>query len=297
MKNVTYIIFGILILFFIIIIGNHFFGILREGMGEGTSAPPECPPGGWKDISPRALEKVPGGREFQCGDAPNEKKYKSTKTVCPNNLVHNKATGLCDEQSLLSAAGSDGVCNAERDWVKYKFTKDDFISIVSQPGIKQLPGSDANDLYNDLEILRNYNNLAKYPNDLEKIYRPKNAFEGRSTKTWWFLGKSQGTGGVDIEKKLQDYAKQKYVCPVVASATPVVASATPVVASATPVVASAAPVVASATPVVASATPVVASDGGNEDSGDAEDESSYAEGERQRATGGRVYFSSKIIKV
>ena len=105
MKNVTYIIFGILILFFIIIIGNHFFGILREGltMGEGPNPPPECPPGGWKDTSPQAIAKVTGGREFLCGDAPNEKKYKSNMTYCPNKLVHNKATGLCDERTLLSA--------------------------------------------------------------------------------------------------------------------------------------------------------------------------------------------------
>ena len=97
MKTGTYIILGLLILFFIMIVGNHFFGILKEGMTSGFWPPQECPSGGWKDENPLA-----NGREFTCT---SDNKYNSNDTYCPGLLTNNN--GICE-----GSVGNDPRCDA-----------------------------------------------------------------------------------------------------------------------------------------------------------------------------------------
>jgi hypothetical protein len=105
-------------------------------------------------------------------------------------------------------------CNPATDWVKYKFTKEDFDKIVAIDGMNNIPGSNANELYDDLV---NSRARSKFKDDLDIIYKSEGTFNGKPIRSWWEI--SDIRRDPLIKPVLEDYAKKNFKCPTTPAPT------------------------------------------------------------------------------
>lgn len=106
-------------------------------------------------------------------------------------------------------------CNSATDWIKYRFTKEDFDKIVAIDGMKDnIPGSNADELYDDLV---NSRARSKFKDDLDIIYKSEGTFNGKPIRSWWEIADS--IKNPIIKPILEEYAKKNFKCPTTPAPT------------------------------------------------------------------------------